>query len=190
MKKITLLLLAILFVANTYAQRIGFGPKVGMTLSHVTNINSSSVKPSFYVGGFVDYKFNKHFALELSALYQRQGSRFDVGTPTESQIAKLRMNYVNFPLVVKWYVVKGVHLFAGPQFGVLTDAELEVQSQYADVAKDLRRFDLSATLGAGYLFGSGMIVTVSYNFGLTKIDLNSQTTLRNSAFNIGVGWRF
>ena len=49
--------------------------------------------------------------LQGDVLYSQQGAEFDLG--------KVDLDYVNVPIVFKYYLVKRLNLHVGPQFGFL-----------------------------------------------------------------------
>ena len=75
--KILFLLVALVAVAFiSKAQEITIGPKVGMNVTNISNIDDSKNKVSIHVGAFAEWKVNDFFAIQPEVVYSRQGFRY------------------------------------------------------------------------------------------------------------------
>jgi hypothetical protein len=103
-------------------------------------------------------------------------------------LGEFNLDYVNVPLLVKYYVAQGLNIQAGPQFGVLVNDE--TQTVIGEVINDIATndFDISGVIGAGYDFPFGVRVSGRYSFGLN--DVPESGSGKNSVVTLAVGYSF
>ncbi|TMR62131.1 porin family protein, partial [Streptococcus pseudopneumoniae] len=165
--------------------------KGGLNLSTLggdaTNVES---RTGFHVGAYAGAKMTK-FGVDGEILFSRQGTQGDGASTFE-----IDNDYLLIPILGKFYIVKGLNIYAGPQFGIL------LNSEFTDTAngikdQDIKDFsnssDVSIVVGAGFeilKFRAGL----RYNIGLS--DLNDDPAgqfftvgeeLTNQVFQIFVG---
>jgi len=112
--------------------------------------------------------------------------------------AKLQMQYIDIPVLLKANL-GGLQLFAGPQFSYLSKADLHttagalginVLNSSMDATNQFNRWDAGVTAGIGYQFSNGINLMASYDYGLSKIDANRNTSTYNRAIRLGLGISF
>lgn len=98
-------------VDSPFLRRFGFGVKVGLNVSSMSDLDDSNSKPGFTAGVFADYRFNDWFALSADLLYSREG------TTIKSDGYKLTMksNYLNIPILANFYVLDKLAFKVGVQ---------------------------------------------------------------------------
>lgn len=181
MKKFILLVTAIgLFSFTSQAQGIDFGVKAGVNFANITDASGLSNRTGFVAGVFVGGKLNDNLGIQGELLYSQQGAEFELG--------EFNLDYVNVPLLVKYYVAQGLNIQAGPQFGVLVNDE--TQTVIGEVINDIATndFDISGVIGAGYDFPFGVRVSGRYSFGLN--DVPESGSGKNSVVTLAVGYSF
>ena len=177
MKKLILILVATITVTTVSAQGLDLGIKAGANFANITDASGLSNKTGFVVGVFAGAKLGDKLAIQGDLLYSQQGAEFDGGS--------IDLNYVNVPVVLKYYVTENFNLQAGPQFGFIVDDNFtEVFGNIAEAES----FDLTGVAGVAYDFPLGIRVSGRYNFGLTDI-MNSGSG-KNSVITIAVGYSF
>lgn len=186
MKKMILAVAALLMVGAASAQVPGFewGVKGGLNLSNVTN-SDGKMKPSIYVGAFAEFGVNDWLGIQPEVVYSRQG--------TADGDLKLRFNYLNIPVMAKFYVLDQLSVETGPQFGILLNAKMKNKVDGKNVTADVdgaKNFDVSWGIGASYRFLSNFDATLRYNIGLTKVFDTGTDTPKNGVLQLGVGYRF
>ena len=164
MKNIICLLLIITTV-QANAQKFHYSARAGLNLADKTN-TSGSFKTGLNFGASAEYMVMKKLAVELGAYYSMQGSRFKFAN------TDLVHNYVNFPLLVKVFVFKGLNVFAGPQLGLKANVNKQIfgSKEFEDRRTDgdmVKPTDISAVIGAGYLLDNGFFVSTNVNWGFT-----------------------
>lgn len=175
MKKITCLLLLSLAL-HTSAQEFHFIPRAGLNLANTTN-TEGSMKPGLNIGMAAEYMVTPTFAAEAGLYYSMQGSKIKAAD------IDLKHDYLNIPILAKFYVYKGLNIFVGPQVGIklsvnkLAYGDKEYSGEL--IADDITRpLDVAAVLGAGYVFPLGLMVSANVNIGMTnkvKSDFKFQT---------------
>lgn len=165
MKKIICLLL--FFIAlQVQAQEFYFTPKAGLNLANSSK-TGGSMKPGLNLGIAAEYMVTPTFAAEAGLYYSMQGSKFDYGT------VDLQHDYLNIPILAKFYLNRGFNLFVGPQVGFLVSTNKlgYGNDDYNGVVIDKNMstpIDFSAVIGAGYVFFYGFTVSANVNIGLVN----------------------
>jgi len=190
MKKPLMLILSIcwLMVSQaSYAQaKIDIGLKAGWNFANLSGINSpvnSTKNSSGFNGGVYSlFKLTK-IAIQPEILYSQQGESYSYTGGTFGA----KLDYINIPVMVKFYIVEGLNLQAGPQFGFLTKATGSLYNQSSgvitndqDIKSYLNTTDISLGLGAGWDLPFGMNLTVRYNLGLSDINKYTGGTVPNN----------
>lgn len=218
MKKITLTLLGLVaFSTSALAQQeVKFGPKAGVNFATLNgdDAEDSKMQIGFHVGAFAEIKFNDKFAIQPEILYSAQGAKQEssgsvlgVNYTTEGNA---KLNYINVPIMAKYYVAPSFAIEAGPYVGFLMSANAEgsataagITTEFDDDIKDqLKSVDFGVGVGASFNLDNGFFIGARYNLGLSKIGEESTqnvggvevTTeaadIKNSVFQVGVGYKF
>ena len=183
MKKILVLaVFTVLGFANVNAQEIKFGVKGGLNFSTVSGKNTEKIDyvTSYNIGVVSEIPLSEKFSFQPEVMYSRQG--YSLG---DNIVA---LNYLNIPLMGKYYVTKGFSLEAGPQAGFL----LSAKNEKTNVKDSFNTFDFGVNFGLGYKLENGLNFGVRYNLGLTDINNvdNSSFKNKNRAFQVSVGYFF
>ncbi|MDR3141400.1 MAG: PorT family protein [Tannerellaceae bacterium] len=165
MRKIACLLL-LLTAFQINAQTFRYAARAGLNLADKTN-TSGTFKLGLNFGVSAEYLITSLFSAEAGLYYSMQGSKFKFAN------TNLEHNYLNIPVLAKYYVHRGLNIFAGPQLGIKANVnkqafgnkDLEQVRVEGDMVKP---FDLSAIIGAGYLLENGFFVSANINAGLTN----------------------
>lgn len=172
------------------AQELDLGLKAGANFSNFSDAKDldMSSKTGFQVGAFAAVRMGS-IAIQPEILYSQQGAKF--------KSKDVDLNYVNVPVMFKYYVISGLNIQAGPQFGFVVDDNIgKVFSGINDGIKS-NKFDLSGLVGIGLDLPFGIRLDGRYNFGLSKalkaeadgIDL-VDTSAKNNVFTLSVGYSF
>jgi hypothetical protein len=179
MKKIILVLLLSSLTSFLYAQvEFSLGAKAGVNRSKFTLKGSDDIT-GFQGGAFALIKITK-FAIQPEFLYMQQGSKLrDIS-------GDLKTSYVAIPVMLKFYLIGGLNVHAGPQFGFLTAAKIGGQS----VKDSIKDSDVTANFGLGWDLPFGLTVDARYNFGLKDVgDINGDE-IKSRVFQFSVGYKF
>lgn len=191
MKKLLLAIVVCMFMGSAYGQtEITVGPKLGWNITNISNISASKNKMSIHLGGFAEFKFNEYFALQPELLYSRQGYRLK----SDDGKTKVRVNYLNIPVLAKLYVLDGLSVDLGPQLGFALNAKSKNKHGGTTVKHKITNIntcDVSFAVGASYVYEEFM-VSARYNIGLTNVwdkDVVGENN-KNHVFQLSVGYRF
>lgn len=183
MKKIILTAVAVFAFSFANAQETKFGAKAALNIATLTgDVGDASSLVGFQIGGFAEIKISEKFALQPELMYSGQGASSDVD-------GDLKLNYINIPVMAKYYVAKSFSLEAGPQIGFLLSAKAEG----VDVKEFFESVDFGLNLGAGYDFTDKFSAGLRYNFGLSnvaKTESEDNTDIKNGVFSLSVGYKF
>jgi hypothetical protein len=192
MKKIGIVVLAL--VVNTsllIAQDAKLGVKGGVNLSKLTNQGSSNPdwRVGFNLGLLSHIHLTPAFSLQPEVMYSSQGAKYDIGNSSDY---KLKLNYIDIPVLLQYNFDNGFRLQGGPQIGFLIDVSDKLGNAEPNLVSkdDYKTIDISLPLGLSYLGYSGFGVDARYNLGLTNVVEGSTTNIRNSVFQLGVFYLF
>jgi hypothetical protein len=193
MKKL-LFFTAIVLFGFTYvsAQDINFGAKAGVNFATITgdDLDSFSSRTAFHLGFVAEIGITETFSFQPELLYSAQGSDYS----EDSFEGSLKVDYLNLPLMAKFYVAEGFSLEAGPQVGFLLSAK-DVYDDGEDDWKDITKgIDFGLNFGVGYKLESGLNFGARYNLGLSDLnddpDSQADSAFKNSVIQAYVGFFF
>lgn len=165
------------------AQQTRFGVKGGLNLSNWAGGDVSDTKAlvGFHVGGFAEIKIIEKLAIQPELLFSTQGTKFDGGAFLGD--FDVKTNYLNIPVLAKYYIVEKFSVEAGPQLGIL----LSAKSNGEDVKDGFKTVDFGFNLGAGYHFTDNVSVNLRYTIGLSPLadnaDIENEGDYYDSAKN-------
>ena len=152
MKKlfVAAMILVIGFMAN--AQRVDAYPglKVGLNVASLNVENGVDYNSivSAHAGGLIHIHITPHFALQPELFLSGQGG--------ERSNDKIRLYYLNLPLLFQYMAGGGFRLHTGPQLGILVSAKEKIGNVEYDIKDVLNTAEFGWEFGIGYQFpGSG-----------------------------------
>lgn len=181
---------AMLLMITSYSySQFHLGIKGGLNLAEFDMDNiSTNAKTGYHFGAFTTFKFGK-IAIQPELIFSQQGTHFDFnGNDLESNFT-----YINVPVILKLYLIGGLNLQVGPQFGYLTSANSDFnpidQTGSSDVREYYDNADLSLALGFGIDLPFNVNLDFRYNKGLRDINEPNLAMTRNQVFQISAGIR-
>lgn len=188
MKKISLLALVLSVSTLVFSQSAQFGLKGGLNISTIHNnaIGADwNSRLGLNAGGLVHIHINPQWAVQPEVMFSGQGAKYTINQGEEHS---LNLNYINIPVLLQYMFDNGFRLQTGPQLGFLIDVKDKVGSQQTNffTSQDFKNTDVAWTVGLGYLTQSGFGVDGRYNIGLSNINKNGSTTLKNNVLQLGV----
>ena len=209
MKKIILTVAAVFALGCANAQdkqsagNIRYGMKGGMNVATLTGDETDTKSLiGLHIGGFMEYKVNDKFAIQPELLFSMQGTRYEYsefdGFDTYDVEDKFKLNYLNIPIMAKYYATKKFNIEAGPQIGFLLSAKYEYSdSVYGSGEENVKEFvksvDFGLNLGVGFDFTDNIFAGARYSFGLSNInDLGDYDDFKsyNGVFSLSAGYKF
>ena len=212
MKKLLLTAaIAVFTLSSVNAQDITFGAKAGINIANldVTDANIDS-RTSLHLGITAEFEISDTFSIQPELLYSAQGAT-ESDTYEDSFIREVseyewKLNYIQIPIMAKFYVSEGLSLEAGPQIGFLASAEVDSDStetslfdgssvstsSTVDAKEIVKSVDFGLNFGLGYKLDSGLNFALRYNLGLSNIyDVSESTVkIKNRVFQLSVGYTF
>ena len=193
MKKITLLVVAVLISASGFSQEIDLGIKAGVNFASINGVENADAKSitGFQAGVFAGLKLGDKIGLQADILYSKQGAKITSGGIE----TKFDLSYANIPIVLKYYIFQGLNIQAGPQFGFKVDDNIK-DIVGAAAAVEAKTTDISGVVGLGFDLPMGLRVDGRYNFGLSDVlkDISPGQTYsvkwKNTVISLAVGYSF
>lgn len=209
MKKVFLVAAVAVFgVSTTFAQAdFRMGAKAGVNFAKLTgdDLEDADGRTGFHVGGLVEIPVADKFSIQPEILYSQQGLQTKEDFEGLTFEDKLILDYINIPVMAKFYLTDEFSLEGGPQFGFRAKAELESSiegddsaSETIDAKDSFSSFDLGAGLGAAYRLPMGVFFQARYVLGLSNVndagndseDGFVEDDLTNSVLSLSVGYKF
>jgi hypothetical protein len=230
MKKIILLIAVLVFrFADAQVVKFGvFGVKFGANFSNIKDSSpaidgETSSEPDskalfgFHIGGFAHIGITEKFAFQPELLYSIEGAKSEFSESDSdfsfSETSKLKLSYINIPLLAKYYATEELFFTVGPQIGILmsakSDSELSItvfgettsESSNEDVKDAYKSINFSGSIGAGYNFSENIFAEVRYIIGLSNIsesqkidtgfgEITYEPVTKLNNFQISFGYKF
>lgn len=178
MKNLFTIAIILIFGTSAFAQNADFGVKLGANFSSISDASRLSNKTGLHFGIFGGFKLSNRTRIQADVLYSQQGA--------ETKDGKFDLNYINVPVVFKYFLFDGLNIQFGPQFGFILDDDIYVLGKKGTVKKS----DISAVVGAGYDLPYGFRLDARYNFGLTGVWEFDSTSGKNRVASIALGYSF
>lgn len=184
MKKLLLFTaMAVFGLINMNAQDFHLGAKVGINFSDIYGDNTGATDPITSIinfGVMGEMSFSEKFSFQPEIMYSIQG--YSVNDDLVS------LNYLNVPLMGKYYVAKGFSLEVGPQIGFL----LSAKDESVNVKDNFKTLDFGVNVGLGYKLNNGLNFGARYNMGLSNINdiQGSSDKFRHGVVQVSVGYFF
>ena len=198
MKKILVMVVAAMMaIVSANAQHsdgdITIQPRVGVTLSTLTNTTDSKMKLNLAYGVEIEHYVADQFGVAAGVLFTNQGMKYGKSNYTFNNY------YLAVPITANYYVLPGLALKAGvqPAFRVKTNMKVDGQTYDFDKVMDflfdddevkMNKFDLSIPIGLSYEY-NGLTLDARYNFGVTKLFSGADDANRNQVIVITLGYK-
>jgi hypothetical protein len=204
MKKLFITLVAVVIATSAaMAQKtITWGPKIGVDLTHYWGKDALGHKPqlNYQAGVYLEFRFINKMSFAPELVFAAQGGKwsdFDLDDQ-DNKIpydATDHVNYINLPLMLKYYVHPSFSIDFGPQLGynVYSKTTYEYEDKTIgkytmDYKEETKELDFAIALGCTYNIASDVFVQARYTLGLSKVfnDLKD----KNGNAQIAIGYRF
>lgn len=200
-----LLFLALFTVGVTMganAQEVSFGAKAGVNFSSLSGNDAEELNldgnTGFHLGLVMDIALGNNFSVQPEVLYSTLGAKVDNFVVEDengdmmSASVEFKLDYIAVPVMLKYYVIEGLSLQAGPQFSFNVNSELETSDGTNTVAigleEETESFEFGAGFGLGYELPMGLFFQGRYSKGFS--DIFSGSDMRNSNIQLSAGYKF
>jgi len=212
MKKIFISLMCMLLCAGAaMAQKtFTFGPKIGVDYTHFWGSSGSDYIKSdvkgifnYQAGVFMEYRFNDKFSIAPEVVFASQGAKENFTVPVEDRWSgeiigykecsdTYIVNYINVPVMLKYYVIPSLSIDLGPQLGINVYSKESYKGLEGDGTYDNKDYtktiDFGVGLGATYNITNDVFVQGRYTLGITKAFKDND--FKNGNAQIAIGYRF
>ncbi len=199
-------LILVLFISiSGYSQLTG-GVKAGALLANLkfeNDLTNSKMKPSFYVGGFIEFKILK-FAPEIEVTYNQFGSKGETSIrenfddPISTIDSEYKINSLMISPSLKFYATKKFALKFGGYYNSILSADFVsegmpsnggVETTY-DLSNSWNKSEFGLTFGLSFDITKNIFVESSYIYGLSDLSGTQNNEVNNRSFRIGGGYKF
>ena len=204
MKKV-FALIATAVVCMSASAQVQFGAKVGFDMTNFWGSNvDHGMKAGYQAGLVMEYKFNPNFAIAPEVVFASQGGKSkafalditnnDINLTTTD--IKYTANYINVPVMFKYYVTPEFSIDFGPQvgFNVFNKVSHKNLSKSIDIKDSTKPIDFGLGLGGTFNLTENAFVQARYTMGLTKVfkdeDVIGENNAKNSNVQIAFGMKF
>lgn len=189
MKKFIVVTVALLAIGTaSFAQGFGWGVKAGLNVSGMSNTDLNA-KTGLTAGVFADYRFNDWFGASAEILFSREGGKI---TDHDAKFIN-KSNYLNIPIMAKFYVLDQLAFNIGIQPGVFLSAKAKEKENGEEstnsIGKSYKSGDFAFPVGVSYEFFGKLILDARYNIGVVNV-VHDNSKIHNNAFALTVGYRF
>jgi hypothetical protein len=166
-------------------------PMLGASFGYVTGDWASELgEKKKLIAGIVvgvegEYYAANWLGISAGMNYAMQGWRFDY----EEVSVVTRLNYLNFPVLANIYVVKGLALKTGVQFGCLLNAKNRKNGEDFNIKDDCNKFCFSIPLGLSYESGN-FVFDARYNFAISNAINIANERKRSQLIQLTFGYKF
>lgn len=192
MKKFLLMAIVMMASTSVFAQReagtLTLQPRVGLIAADFNNTGDTEARVGLVTGAEFEYYLSSAVGLSVGALYAQQGAEM------KDYDITFKLDYLNVPVILNFYLWKGLAIKAGLQPGFKLSSEVEGSFRGArgtvNIEDYVNKVDLAIPVGISYDFGR-LVLDARYTFGTKHIfkdaaDLDS----KNLTFQIGLGYKF
>lgn len=191
--------------------KVKIGVKAGLNISSLTsneNELESTDKTGFTAGIMADISLAKNFSIQPEVVFSQQGMKFsysDLDVKNSHYNSTIGLNYLNIPILLKYFIVKGLSVQVGPQIGILLKASNKYQDNFLgyenhetfNLSDYANGFDTSVNFGLGYQFKNKFYADLRYNISYSDIFKNASANtyiinsdMKNRVFQITFGYFF
>jgi hypothetical protein len=172
------------------AQKVTIGPKLGVNLSTLSDVDDAESRVGLHAGGFLVYSIVEHFGISLDIVYSQQGAN------SKTSNSELHLDYIQIPLLANIFFNKygddfRPKIVVGPALGILASAKGQFVEKDDFNSTD---FGIVAGLGFNYKVGEKKWLNVDARYGMGASEIFKEDIpgmdVKNSYIAITVGLGF
>ena len=191
-------LIAVAIVSMSAMAQVQFGAKVGVDATNFWGKDAEhGMKMGYQVGLMMEYKFSPKFAIAPEVVFASQGGKFKAldlnlfGLDIEKNVT-FNTNYINVPVMLKYYVTPAFSIDLGPQvgFNVYSKYSIEDVDKAIDVKDNTKTVDFGVGLGGTYNLSENAFVQARYTMGMTKVFDGDYNKEKNGNIQVAFGMKF
>lgn len=173
-----------------------FGVKGGLNMSNLytDDADDENILYGFNAGVYATLPVSDFVAIQPELLFTTRGSKLEYNNALAQGNVKLKLNYIELPLLVRVNITKNFNIHAGGYASYLVsakstgDGDFEFENQYD--TDDFNKFDAGLAGGIGVDFNP-LSVGLRYNYGLTTIvkDGDDSSDAKNSNLSLYLSYK-
>ena len=177
MKKVLVLIAAAIVCMSASAQ-LQFGAKVGVDATHFWGKDTPhGMQLNYQAGLMMEYKFSPKFAIAPEVVFAAQGGKDTRKVDLVDADCTFHTNYINVPVMLKYYVSPAFSIDLGPQVGFNVYSKMtakgkttNVEAKWTeDLKEDTKTVDFGVGLGGTYNLSDNAFVQARYTLGLINV---------------------
>lgn len=174
---------------TTFAQNavgsFSLQPKAGISIADMTDTQGTTSRIGFVGGLEGEYQASDIFSLSLGVNYSQEGFKM------KNSDNKIKLDYINVPILANVYLTKGLAVKVGVQPGFNVGNSVTVDGNTMSSSKKdydgIKSVALSIPVGLSYEI-SNVVLDARYNWGVTKAFDGFDS--KNSVFQVTIGYKF
>ena len=196
------LALGLMSISGMQAQEkiASYGFKGGLNFSNLytDKVDDNNVLTGFNAGLYAKFPIAKGIAIQPEISYTTKGAELVYNNAFVKGTAKFNVNYIEVPVLLVMNITDNFNVHVGPYAAYMVSGKTSNDSNLMSTQRDLDTDDFNK-FDAGLAGGLGIDLDavnfgVRYNYGLTKIDKQSNTNFissdaKNSVLSVYVGLR-
>lgn len=185
MKKLIIIAIVLASVTTSFAQ-INFGIRGGVNLADYSNLEDSSKKADYYIGGVLTMKFGDLYTLQPEFTYSKQGTKLNGNYPYLKSNT-ISVNYFSVSVANKFAIAKKAHFLIGPYFDIVMDKDIktirpDTTDYYYYDRFDTTGVDLGFMFGFGFEVAKNLTIEARYKQGFVGVISNLETGAEDSYY--------
>lgn len=184
-------------ISFAQAQSFALGLKAGANLDKIDGIGfRNGFNLGYQVGAFAEVDLSKKLGIQPEILFSQTNTKTasdfnnvyqNIGNGAAAPDGeKVKLNYLQIPVLLRYNATKLLTIHAGPQFSILTN---ENQNLFQNGQEAFKSGDISAVLGL-QLNLNPLRIYGRYNVGVTNIsDVASKEKWSSQQIQLGVGFK-
>ncbi len=167
--RLILTIFSALVIFTSNAQEFKAGLHVGMTATQVDGDSLEGFNKAGLLGGlFVSRQLSDHTALHFELMYIQKGSRKPLDKDYNT-FYRLRLNYLEAPLLFRYKPGKKLGLQFGPAIGVLLFSQEEDQLGLIRYSPPFKKMEYSLCGGLTYDLSEKMLFDFRYSYSMVAV---------------------
>lgn len=169
------------------SEKVRFGIRAGMGVSHMNFDKGSpppevpietSWDPGLTVGALMIVPLTGDFYLQPEYLYSQRG-----GEVTDPEI-QYDIDYFSLPVLLRWEPLDKFSVLAGPEFGLVINAQEETAGDKNSIIHDVEQRHLGATFEVGYRILGPLTVAARFMHGISHVGLREGTAIQEFKYEL------
>jgi hypothetical protein len=148
-------------------------------------VNQKGNRTGFHAGVLAHIHLTRSWALQPELVYSTQGT--EMSSPG---IGKLKIDYINLPVLIQRMFGAGLRLQTGPQLGYKLSAEFHPESGGSTNVTNINNLDFSWVAGLSYITPLGFGIDARYNYGISNVYETGTVKGKHRVIQAGVFYQF